>query len=126
MRPSGSRAMKRPYRRRGRRDALAFIALPPSGMASRSKRRGGIRVGTMPTEYHHRKADLGGLLGRLYCRSLGGMRMTPTPFSTTILVPNGFEYSSTSSRIIFATTGEGRFGMPICELGRGVWPKSSG
>ena len=50
---------------------------------------------------------------RSYCLSAGGILMMPTPFSMAILVPKGLEYSTTSSRIIFATAGDGRFGIPI-------------
>jgi hypothetical protein len=55
-----------------------------------------------------------------------GMRITPTPFSTTIFAPNGFEYSTTCSRICCAISGVGFLGIPSCEPGRGVSPSSTG
>ena len=53
-------------------------------------------------------------------------RMTATPFSTAIFVPNGLDKVTRRSRICFATSGAGLLGIPNCEPGRGVSPVSIG
>ena len=53
-------------------------------------------------------------------------RITPTPFSIVMFVPNGFDSRRTFSRISCATSGVGIMGMPILEIGRYPLPTSTG